>query len=423
MRSNQALFAVLVICAVMVVGCAEETLQGVEFVCQTDAECNDADPCTQDSCAADGFSCKNLPLEDGDICDDGTLSGICLAGACGESICGDGFVDERLNPAEQCDDGNTLDDDGCAADCTHDAPDLVIDFPERGETFDGDATLTVLGRVDDKGVGIEGLYVNGEVVEVKVDGSFEYEMASAQGLNQIDAHVISLGGKEDAATRGYYYSTQWWDAPLVEAEATTGLGDRIAFRLGQDAFDDFDHPCSTVEGVYVCDEVDDLATVGEIILNDLSVEDFGGSIGLYEEELELLNQTIPMALPPIELEGIGTITLSGDIGLFGGVVMKSEVIELDMNEVGLRFEARDGGLDADVSIDSNVEGPGFSATVRTSATVNIEARFTNVGAVLETDFITLNSLDLVCLFIPPGPPFNTICPDTAGGPLAPLGAL
>ena len=199
------------------------------------------------------------------------------------------------------------------------------------------------------------------------------------------------------------------------------MGDRIAFRLGQEAFDDFDHPCSTVDGVYVCDEVDDLATVGEIILNDF-VDDFGGAIGIYEEELELLNRSYS-ATSPIELEGIGAITLTGDIGLFGGVVMKSEVIELDMNEVGLRFEARDGGLDADVSIDSNVEGPGFTATVRTSATVNIEARFVNVGAVLETDFITLNSLDLVCLFIPPGPPFNTICPETAGGPLAPLGAL
>ncbi|MBT6489286.1 MAG: DUF4215 domain-containing protein, partial [Deltaproteobacteria bacterium] len=410
-------------CSLIVVGCAEETLQGVEFVCQSDAECNDQDPCTQDSCAADGFSCKNLSLEDGDICDGGSFAGICLAGACGESICGDGYVDDRLNPAEQCDDGNTLDDDGCAADCTHDAPDLIIDFPNRGETFDGDTTLTVLGRVDDKGVGVDALYVNGETVEVKVDGSFEHEMSSVQGLNKIDARVLSLGGKEDTATRGYYYSTQWWDAPLVEEEAMAGLGDRIEFRLGQEAFDDFDHPCSTVDGVYVCDEVDDLATVGEIILNDLSVDDFGGSIGLYEEELELLNQTIPMSLPPIEIEGVGTITLSGDIGLFGGVVMKSEVIELDMNEVGLRLEARDGGLDADVSIDSNVEGPGFTATVRTSATVNIEARFTNVSAVLETSFITLNSLDLVCLFIPPGPPFNTICPATAGGPLAPLGAL
>jgi len=422
MKIKQGLFAVLLSCAVVAVGCSEETLQGVELVCQTDFECNDGDPCTQDSCAVDGFSCKNLPFEEGDICEDGTLSGICLAGVCGDSICGDGYVDLRLTPAEECDDGNTLDDDGCAADCTHDAPDLVIDFPERGQTFDGDATLTVLGRVDDKGVGIESLYVNGETVEVKLDGSFEYEMSSGHGLNKIDARVLSLSGKEDSSTRGYYYSTQWWDAPLVEGESN-GLGDRIAFRLGQDAFDDFDHPCSTVEGIYVCDEVDDLATVGEIILNDLSVDDFGGAIGLYEEELELLNQTIPMTLPPIELEGVGTITLSGDIGLFGGVVMKSEIIELDMNEVGLKFVARDGGLDADVSIDSNVEGPGFTAIIRTSATVNMEARFTNVGAVLETDFITLNSLDLACLFIPPGPPFNTICPDTAGGPLAPLGAL
>ena len=225
--------------------------------------------------------------------------------------------------------------------------------------------------------------------------------------------LLGWAEKKTRDTAAYYFSSQWWDAPLVD-DSSAGLGDRIAFRLGQEAFDDFDHPCSTVDGVYVCDEVDDLATVGEIILNDLSVDDFGGAIGIYEEELELLNQVIPLNLPPIELEGIGTITLTGDIGLFGGVVMKSEVIELDMNEVGLRFEARDGGLNADVSIDSNVEGPGFTATVRTSATVNIEARFVNVGAVLETDFITLNSLDLVCLLIPPGPPFNTICPETAG---------
>ena len=94
MRSKQTLFAVLFSVVIVASGCSEETLQGIEFVCQMDAECNDNDPCTQDSCAADGFSCKNLPLEDGDICESGTLSGICLAGVCGESVCGDGYVDE-----------------------------------------------------------------------------------------------------------------------------------------------------------------------------------------------------------------------------------------------------------------------------------------------------------------------------------------
>ena len=47
MRSKQTLFAVLFSGAILASGCSQETLQGIEFVCQLDAECNDDDPCTQ----------------------------------------------------------------------------------------------------------------------------------------------------------------------------------------------------------------------------------------------------------------------------------------------------------------------------------------------------------------------------------------
>ena len=407
--------------AILGAACSEETLQGVEYECQTNLVCNDGDPCTDDSCSAE-FTCLNLPKLDGDACEDDSLIGICVAGTCGESVCGDGYVDSSLVPAEQCDDGNLEDHDGCARDCTHGAPDIIIDFPDRGETFDGDANITILGHVDDKGVGLEQLHLNGEMVVVAPDGSFEHTVHSVFGLNMIHVEVVNLAGQHTLKTRGYYYAQEWWDGQFSPNDAAP-LADRLAYRLGQEAFDDDDHPCATLDGVYTCEEVDDLATVGEIILNGLSIHDFGEAISVYEQELELLNQPTAVSFEPIELDGIGMLTISGEIGVFGAVTLKSEVVDLNLREVRLSLTSRDGGLDADVSVDSNVNGPGFDATVRTSASVNLEARFTSVGVVLETDFVTLNSLDLVCLFIPPGPPWNTICPDSSGGPLAPLGAL
>ena len=47
-----------------------------------------------------------------------TLDDVCLVGYPKLPLCGDGVVDD----GEDCDDGNTVDGDGCSAVCTTEAP-------------------------------------------------------------------------------------------------------------------------------------------------------------------------------------------------------------------------------------------------------------------------------------------------------------
>ncbi len=74
-------------------------------------ECDDANPCTQDSCQ-DGAVCQHLALEDGSACDD---DNVCWLGdSCVDGICEGGAV---LNT---CDDGNDCTVDTCKpAGCEH----------------------------------------------------------------------------------------------------------------------------------------------------------------------------------------------------------------------------------------------------------------------------------------------------------------
>lgn len=60
------------------------------------------------------------PAADGAACDADGMAGtrdICRSESCVASTCGDGFVDTGASPAEECDDGNTMDGDGCDSAC------------------------------------------------------------------------------------------------------------------------------------------------------------------------------------------------------------------------------------------------------------------------------------------------------------------
>lgn len=116
--------------------------------CTTAADCDDQNPCTDDTCVKAGEfgECQytaaqgdNIPCDDGLFCDgtdtcylgscsqhtgnpcaSGSNPGCCdeSAGACRQScdpkICGNGIIEF----GEQCDDGNTVGGDGCSPNCT-----------------------------------------------------------------------------------------------------------------------------------------------------------------------------------------------------------------------------------------------------------------------------------------------------------------
>ncbi len=81
------------------------------------------------------ITCGNFQIEAGEICDDGnTVDGDgCAADCKSDEACGNGVIDS----GENCDDSNALDGDGCSADCTSDETcgNGVIDR-SKGETCD-----------------------------------------------------------------------------------------------------------------------------------------------------------------------------------------------------------------------------------------------------------------------------------------------
>jgi cysteine-rich repeat protein len=71
-----------------------------------------ANECAGLSCIEATHTCGGTPLPDGASCRGG--SGYCTSGVCQTPQCGN----RRTEPGEQCDDGNSNDDDGCKRDCT-----------------------------------------------------------------------------------------------------------------------------------------------------------------------------------------------------------------------------------------------------------------------------------------------------------------
>ena len=59
--------------------------------------------------------CGDGVIQPGEECDDGNdINDDACTNTCALPACGDGI----LQPGEECDDGNADDNDGCAADCT-----------------------------------------------------------------------------------------------------------------------------------------------------------------------------------------------------------------------------------------------------------------------------------------------------------------
>ncbi len=88
--------------------------------CEDNTDCpDDGEACNgEEYCDTGAGQCyQRDPLDDGTVCGAAPRR-ICIGRTCQESTCGDGFVDEGASPAEDCEDGNTQNHDGCDNDCS-----------------------------------------------------------------------------------------------------------------------------------------------------------------------------------------------------------------------------------------------------------------------------------------------------------------
>ena len=107
----------LVVTSLVATGCvrSQTTDCGHGVVCASGQVCVRAtDAVIKCSSPERSADCRDAGRADGELCEDG--SGRCYDGYCLPISCGDQLID----PTERCDDGNTVAQDGCSADCTSD---------------------------------------------------------------------------------------------------------------------------------------------------------------------------------------------------------------------------------------------------------------------------------------------------------------
>jgi hypothetical protein len=221
----------------------------------TPLDCDDGNDCTNDSCEP-FVGCWYEPAigacDDGNACTDGdTCSGA-----------------ECIGELVVCNDDNICTTDGCDGEdgCVFTAltskacrPTIVITYPPRGVTIDGDPVVTVTGTVSSNAGDITSFTINGSDVAVGDDGAFAHPITSLQGMNLIIAEAVDSAGGQGRTAPSYYFSTTWYQ-PDVANPASGMVPDGIMAFLGPEVWDDND-----------TSDVDDLATIMTLYLQGLDL--------------------------------------------------------------------------------------------------------------------------------------------------------
>lgn len=111
--------------------------------------------------------------------------------------------------------------DDVVAYCDGTAPELVIEYPERGATLNGSQLVTVTGYANDALAQVGTLTINGVDVTVGEDGHFEFPMQADHGMNVIDAAVADIFGNEYRSIRSFLFSYEWY--PMHEVDPATSM--------------------------------------------------------------------------------------------------------------------------------------------------------------------------------------------------------
>ena len=140
-------------------------------------------------------------------------------------------------------------------------PLLTIDWPGWGATVTGKPSIQIKGTAGDEGSGLTKLTVNGKTAYADGANQWLSQQPAAHGLNATLAEALDQGGEKAKATRGFYYSGQYYP---TDAGTPNGalVPDGMQVFLGKDFFDD---------GVHDPAHPDDMATLIEVVLGSLDV--------------------------------------------------------------------------------------------------------------------------------------------------------
>ncbi|MFW6369380.1 MAG: hypothetical protein ACOC0J_02235, partial [Myxococcota bacterium] len=152
--------------------------------------------------------------------------------------------------------------------CDSAAPSLVLYTPERGETLDGE-TISVTGEVGDEMSGLASLTINDAPVDVAGDGSFQIDLSPNHGLNHVMAVALDEAGNRAEAQSSVYHSEGW--RPMGDG-FDPDIADGLGVHLSQAVIDSGSRTCAeAADGSYLCDAYEDMATMVEVLLNNMDL--------------------------------------------------------------------------------------------------------------------------------------------------------
>ena len=222
------------------------------------ADCDDGDICTDDGCNTSAGGCEyvnnNAPCDDGDPC---TLLDACADGDCSSVFAG-------------CDDNNPCTFDQCVgnAECVHEPlstegclVSITLTSPTRAAELTGLGWVLVKGNVQSPAGAIETLEVNGEELPVAENGDFGTLVVADHGVNVVEVIAVDTLGNTDVAVRSFYFGASF--RPMSSTNPTASkMAKALYFTLGPQAIDD---------GVHNPNEIDDLATLLELLISSFDV--------------------------------------------------------------------------------------------------------------------------------------------------------
>ena len=209
----------------------------VSCIRSTTTTCADGTLCRDGTvCAPDGERTLCVTQEQLAACSDKTPRAPCGADRCypiDDGLvclpigCGNGFADPEEN--EQCDDGNTVSEDGCSADClsTERCGNGVVD-PLFGEQCDDDNIVSHDGCSSRCGVeALETRIFQAPDLSPRRNAAFTFDTKRAR--------LVELGGITGASTTGYFPSVLEWDRQGVrEHEMLSAPDGRVSPALAYD---------------------------------------------------------------------------------------------------------------------------------------------------------------------------------------------
>ena len=226
--------------------------------------------------------------------------------------------------------------------CDETGPEILMEFPPRGATLDGEAGILVQGRVNDAFSEIKAVKVNSESVDLEPDGFFSLPMDSLHGINVITVEAFDQHNHKSKVVQSYYYSTEWVDYEPQEMAAVQ-LEQALLIFLGQGFLDDGDHDP---------ENIDDLATIVEILLGNL---DIAGLLG--GSDVQVLDTMIPGIL------NWGTNIAGFEVELNGDLVIQASVVEIVMNQASVAISTRDGGIAMYLGFEGDPDNPGIGLSL------------------------------------------------------------